>query len=84
MAGITATFDICKVRDSIGREITPPPDFLSGFVRLAWAFLYHIDRDSFDTLLARHPAPFGCVIRPRSEKRAELVSPEGSVQEGSI
>ena len=34
MASITATFDICKMRDSAGREVTPPPDFLSGFVRL--------------------------------------------------
>ncbi|KAI0720657.1 cytochrome P450, partial [Fomitopsis betulina] len=33
MARITATFDITKVRDSIGREVTPPPDFLSGFAR---------------------------------------------------
>ena len=33
MASITATFDIGKPRDAAGREVTPPPDFLSGFTR---------------------------------------------------
>ncbi|KAI0720646.1 cytochrome P450 [Fomitopsis betulina] len=62
MASITATFDITKVRDSAGCEVTPPPDFFSGFVR--------------------HPAPFSCVIRPRSEKSVELVMQ--SFQENSV
>ncbi|TFY58709.1 hypothetical protein EVJ58_g6248 [Rhodofomes roseus] len=33
MANITATFDICKARDAMGNEITPPGTFTSGLVR---------------------------------------------------
>ncbi|KZT69388.1 hypothetical protein DAEQUDRAFT_765474 [Daedalea quercina L-15889] len=33
IAYVTATFDVRKARDSVGREITPTADFLSGFIR---------------------------------------------------
>lgn len=39
VVGIAACFDIRKARDSAGREITPPPDFLPGFTRLVTIYI---------------------------------------------
>lgn len=82
MASIMATFDIRKVRDSVGREVTPPPDFLSGSVRYAHTRITRVVYALFHARTNRHPAPFSCVIQPRSEKSAELVSHES--QQNSV
>ena len=82
MASIMATFDIRKVRDSAGREVTPPPEFLSGSVRYAYTRISRVIFTLPHARTDRHPAPFSCVIQPRSEKSAELVSHES--QQGSV
>ncbi|KAI0687448.1 cytochrome P450 [Cytidiella melzeri] len=50
---VIATMDVSRAKDDDGREIVPPGDFHSGFVK--------------------HPKPFKCAIRPRSEKAVNLV-----------
>ncbi|KAH9856147.1 cytochrome P450 [Lenzites betulinus] len=61
MACVIALFDVGKAVDAYGHEITPPPEFTSGFVR---------------RVLFPHPKPFACAVRPRGdrEKAAEIIA----------
>lgn len=71
MAGLVATFDICKAKDDMGNDITPEPVFHSGLSRYSHCDLCMLVASH--TLECSPPLVFQCTIKPRSAQAVELI-----------
>lgn len=65
--------DIVKARDSMGNEITPVPEFITGFVRYAYSIFLLLLVDTKKSPSPSHPKRFDCDFRPRNAKSAEVI-----------
>lgn len=73
-AGLVASFDISKALDNQGNEITPPLDFLEGFVRyVVSSYTFPDANSSLRLRIQSHPKHFKCSITPRSEKITNII-----------
>jgi len=80
IARVLATFDILPPVDENGKARMPSEEFTDDLVRYARYHVYlHCDKNhgilsdicrSFN----RHPLPFECIVKPRSEKSAMLIA----------
>lgn len=73
LANILATMDLHKARDAFGREITPAPEFTSGFATLVFFIPTSPKGCGTDSVRFSRPKPFQCVLKPRSEQVVDLI-----------
>ena len=70
VANVFALFDVRKVLDEDGKEVTPPAAFFPGITRSVT--LSHAEHGRLTCHVYSQPVPFPCRITLRSEKAAEL------------
>jgi len=73
IANVLTAFDILPPLDKNGNPQPPPPEFKHSQVRSVRSCTLVRSTRLFCDVMHRHPLPFNCVIKPRSEKSFGLV-----------
>ena len=79
IARVLATFDILPPLDEDGKARMPSEEFTDDLVRYVGCHVLHWDQNrgilsDVCRFFNRHPLPFECIVKPRSEKLATFIT----------